>query len=109
MALAKQIDSRTLLSWIEQKKEFTLLDIRPLAQREACYIPESINVDVYEELKAGNVNALDGYNFNPLQPVVVFCAGGKLSVFAAQILSEKGVEAYSLIGGMDAWNTTRKG
>lgn len=104
MAGVKQIDTRTLVSWLESKKEFTILDIRPKSEREEWFIPESKYFNAYDELKAGNVNALDDFNFDRQKPVVTLCARGKLSLFAAELLANKGVETYSLEGGMNAWN-----
>lgn len=101
----KQIDTRTLVSWLENKKEFTILDIRPQTEREEWSIPESKYFNAYDELKAENINALDAFEFDTQKPVVTLCARGKLSLFAAEILANKGVETYSLEGGMNAWNT----
>ena len=105
MADVKQIDTRTLTSWLENKKEFTILDIRPKSEREEWFIPESKYFNAYDELKAGNVNALDDFNFDHQNPVVTICARGKLSLYAAELLANKGVETYSLDGGMNSWNT----
>lgn len=105
MAELKQIDTKTLVSWIENKKEFTILDIRPQTEREEWFIPESIYFNAYDELKAGNVNALDGFKLDNQKPVVTLCARGKLSLFASEILTNKGIESYSLTGGMNAWNS----
>lgn len=101
----KQIDTKTLVSWLANKKEFTILDIRPQAERDEWYIPESEYYNAYDELKAGNVQALDNLEFDNQKPVVTLCARGKLSIFAAELLANKGIETYSLDGGMNAWNT----
>ncbi len=106
MAEVKQIDSKTLVSWLANKKEFTILDIRPPAEREEWFIPESEYFNAYDELKSGNTNALDTFQLNLEKPVVTLCARGKLSIFAAEILANKGVDAYTLEGGMNAWNTS---
>lgn len=105
MAEVKQIDTKTLVSWIENKKEFTILDIRPQAEREEWFIPESNYFNAYDELKAGNINALDDLKIDNQKPVVTLCARGKLSLFATEILANKGIESYSLTGGMNAWNS----
>jgi glyoxylase-like metal-dependent hydrolase (beta-lactamase superfamily II)/rhodanese-related sulfurtransferase len=105
MAEVKQIDTKTLVAWLSHKKEFTILDIRPAAEREEWFIPESKYFNAYEELKAGNINALDDFVFDPQKPVVTLCARGKLSLFAAELLANKGIETYSLEGGMNAWNS----
>ena len=45
MAEIKQIDTPTLVSWLEIKKEFTILDIRPQSERTEWQIPESIYIN----------------------------------------------------------------
>ena len=50
MAEVKQIDSKTLVSWLETKKEFTILDIRPQTERDEWFIPESKYFNAYDEL-----------------------------------------------------------
>ena len=105
MTEVKQIDIKTLVSWIDNKKEFTILDIRPPSEREEWFIPESTYFNAYDELKAGNINALDDFKFDNQKPIVTLCARGKLSLFASEILANKGVETYSLQGGMTAWNS----
>ncbi len=106
MAEVKQLHSKTLVYWLIIKKEFTILDIRPLIERAEWFIPESKNLNAYIELKAGNSNALDNINFDHQKPVVTLCARDKLSVFAAELLANKSVETYALNGGMNSWNTT---
>lgn len=104
MAEIKQIDTQTLVSWLKNKKEFTILDIRPQAEREEWFIPESNYFNAYDELKAGNSNALDDFKFDKQKPIVTLCSRGKLSLFASEIFANKGIESYSLKGGMNAWN-----
>lgn len=90
---------------VRKKKDFTILDIRPQTEREEWFIPESNYFNAYDELKAGNINALDDFRFDNQKPVVTLCARGKLSLFATEILANKGIESYSLTGGMNAWNS----
>lgn len=104
MAEIKQIDTPTLVSWLEIKKEFTILDIRPQSERTEWQIPESIYINAYDELKSGNENALDVLDLDKSKTVITVCTKGRLSLFAAEILDKKGYEAYSLEGGMSAWN-----
>ena len=47
---------------------------------------------------------MDDLNIDKNNPVVTVCARGRLSQVAAKILSENGYDAYSLEGGMKAWN-----
>ncbi|AYQ31922.1 MBL fold metallo-hydrolase [Runella sp. SP2] len=99
-----EIDSQTLSNWLKAGKNVSILDIRSLSERAEWRIPQSLHADVYDALKAGNEKALDFLSFDKNIPVVSLCAGGKLSLFATEILSRKGYEAYSLSGGMKAWN-----
>ena len=104
MATIKEIDTQQLSNWLEIGKEITILDIRPITERNEWYIPNSVHINAYDSLKAGNSEALNDLSIDIKKPVVTFCAGGKLSQFATEILTEKGFDAYSLQGGMKAWN-----
>jgi glyoxylase-like metal-dependent hydrolase (beta-lactamase superfamily II)/rhodanese-related sulfurtransferase len=104
MALIKTIDTQKLSNWLKEGKKITILDIRPIAERNEWYIPNSIHIKIYESLKSGNVQALDDVQIDNQIPVVTLCAGGNLSKFATEILASKGFDAYSLEGGMKAWN-----
>lgn len=104
MATVKTIDTQTLSDWLAADKKVAILDIRPLSERTEWHIPQSIHLDVYENLKARNRDAFDFLLLDKLFPVVTLCAGGNLSLFAAELLSENGYDAYSLEGGMKAWN-----
>jgi glyoxylase-like metal-dependent hydrolase (beta-lactamase superfamily II)/rhodanese-related sulfurtransferase len=98
-----KIDVKTLVSWLTKKKPATILDIRPKQEREEWSIPGSIHADVYQKLKDGQKNVFSNYKF-PDSPIVTVCGAGKTSRIAAEQLKEKGFEAYSLDGGMKAWN-----
>lgn len=98
-----KIDVKTLVSWLLKKRPVTILDVRPKQEREEWSIPGSRHADVYENLKAGERDVFSGYKL-PDAPVVTVCGAGKTSLMAAEQLKEKGFEAYSLEGGMKAWN-----
>lgn len=98
-----KIDIKTLASWMSRKKPVTILDVRPKKDREEWSIPGSIHADVYYKLKGGENNVFSDYKL-PKGPVVTVCGAGKTSQIAAELLRKKGFEAYSLDGGMKAWN-----
>ncbi|MGE0771518.1 MAG: MBL fold metallo-hydrolase [Cyclobacteriaceae bacterium] len=98
------IDKNQLSTWLKEKRPVTILDIRPLKEREEWLIPGSIHVNVYDKLKANDPTAFDGIELPKNQPVVTVCGGGKLSVTAAEKLLDNGYKALSLQGGMKAWN-----
>ncbi len=99
-----KIDVKTLSGWLSEKKPVTILDVRPKQEREEWSIPESVHADVFDELKANNPGVLDSINLPNNMPVVTVCAGGKTSLIAAGYLNQNGFDAYSLEGGMKAWN-----
>jgi len=104
MESVKTIDAHTLNAWLASGQPVSLLDIRPLQERLEWRIPQSLHIDVYNQLKAGNATGLQTLHLDKNVPVVTFCAGGKLSLFAAEALTRMGYSVYSLEGGMKAWN-----
>lgn len=104
MEAVKQIDTNTLRTWLEEGKEVSVLDIRPIQERTEWFIPGSIYLNAYDKLKANNPDALQGLHLDKTVPVVAICAGGKTSLIAADILQKQGFEAYSLEGGMKGWS-----
>src|SRR5688572_15146217 len=98
------VDTNTLRTWLETGKKVSILDIRPMHERDEWFIPQSIHFDAYEKLKANDATALQGVQLNKSIPVVTVCAGGKTSMIAANILQQKGYNAFSLQGGMKGWS-----
>jgi rhodanese-related sulfurtransferase len=79
------IDTDQLSTWLKEKRPVTILDIRPLSEREEWLIPGSIHANIYDKLKANDPTAFDGIELPKTQPVVTVCGGGKLSVTAADL------------------------
>jgi glyoxylase-like metal-dependent hydrolase (beta-lactamase superfamily II) len=104
METISTIDMPTLRDWLENGKPLTVIDVRPLAERQEWAIPGSFHLDVYDQLKADNKDALDSVILPKDVPVVTVCAAGRMSMRAAELLQEKGLEVYSLTGGMKAWS-----
>lgn len=98
------IDVSTLSEWLREKRPVTVLDVRPLEQREEWAITGSVHIDIYDKLKNGDQRAFDGVPLNVDQPIVTVCAAGKTSLIAAELLKQKGYSVYSLRGGMKEWN-----
>ncbi len=98
------IDTEKLSTWLTEKRNVNVLDIRPLKEREEWSIPGSIHANVYDKLKANDPDAFEGIQLPTNGPIVTVCSGGKLSITAAEKLKEKGYDALSLLGGMKAWN-----
>ena len=98
------IDVETLRSWLEEGKPVVVLDVRAAADRATWAIPGSLHIDAYDELKAHNAHALDGVVLPSDVPVVTVCNSGYTSQIASKQLESRGIEAMSLVGGMQAWS-----
>lgn len=102
--MAEQIDVSKLREWLEEKRPFTVLDVRSDEDREQWSIPGSIHVNAYEGLKAGKRDLFSDVSLPVGVPVVTVCNRGIVSEIAAKQLVEAGVSAVSLQGGMQAWS-----
>jgi len=79
-----------------------LLDVRTDAEVKEGTIAGSQNI-IYDDAFA---NKLGGLSADI--PIFVFCAAGKRSAKAAEILKEKGFkEVYQLKGGLNAWKDAK--
>lgn len=103
MTDVKTIDSKTLQKWLETGIAVSIIDIRPIQDILEWVIPQSISLNVYDKLKVNDETAFDTLYIQKNIPVVVVCAGGKLSLTGAEILQKKGFDAYSLNGGINQW------
>jgi glyoxylase-like metal-dependent hydrolase (beta-lactamase superfamily II)/rhodanese-related sulfurtransferase len=100
----KTISVQELQKMLETGQPVTILDVRPQLQREEWKIAESTHIDAYQDLLSGKEDALHGFNAPREVPVVTVCAAGRTSLLAADRLTASGYTAYSLEGGMKAWN-----
>jgi glyoxylase-like metal-dependent hydrolase (beta-lactamase superfamily II) len=89
---------------LNNKDRVFILDVRPMEQRQEWKIADSIHLDAYKQLNAGDETAFDLIEVPPNSTVVTVCAAGRTSMLAAGLLAKKGIKAYSLEGGMKAWN-----
>ena len=106
MSQEKQsIDSETLRRWLAEGRKVTVLDIRKPSDRAEWFIPGSIHVDAYDALKVNDPNALADVELPGGIPVVTVCGMGITSSVAAQQLTTRGIDAFTLEGGMKAWST----
>ena len=87
-----------------RKEPVFILDVRPASERQEWQIAGSTHIDAYERLKAGDLSVLDEVDLPSDTTIVTVCAAGKTSQIASAALRKKGIRAYSLKGGMKAWN-----
>src|SRR4030095_4795103 len=101
----ENINAETLRAWLEKDEPVFILDVRPKEQREEWQIPGSHYVDAYKRLNEGDNSVLNEIEIPENMKVVTVCAAGRTSEIAADALRKKGIEAWSLEGGMKAWGT----
>jgi glyoxylase-like metal-dependent hydrolase (beta-lactamase superfamily II) len=99
------ISADKLRKWLEEDEPVFMLDIRPPSQREDWQIPGSHYLDAYTRLNNGDNSVMDEIAIPENSKVVTVCAAGRTSRKAMELLRLKGIEAYSLEGGMKAWST----
>ena len=99
-----EVDVATLQSWLANDRPVVVLDVRTGEDREQWSIPGSRHVNAYHDLKSGRRGPLDDLSLSAGVPVVTVCNMGKTSAIAAEKLRERGVDARSLRGGMQAWS-----
>jgi rhodanese-related sulfurtransferase len=100
--MTREIDARTLQDWLTQKKPVSVLDIRQEHDRQQWWIPESLHVDAYDSLKAGDPGPLATLSLPDDRPVVTVCGSGRVSLKAAGILVRCAGFPRLLPGGMRA-------
>lgn len=102
--MEKTITVKELQERLSKHEKVFILDVRPADQRKEWKIADSVHVDAYRQLNAGDDTALDNVELPEGSTVVTVCAAGRTSLLASRLLRRKGVDAYSLEGGMKAWN-----
>ena len=101
----KSIDTNTLRDLLDKGSDVLVLDIRPIEQREEWQIPGSTYLNAYKRLNEGDLSVLDEVQIPKNTKVVTVCAAGRTSQIASDALREKGIDAYSLEGGMKSWTS----
>jgi glyoxylase-like metal-dependent hydrolase (beta-lactamase superfamily II)/rhodanese-related sulfurtransferase len=98
------ITATDLRGLLETGKDIFVLDVRPLNERSEWQIPGSVHLDAYQRLNDNDLTVMEGIDIPLNKKVITVCAAGRTSMMAAQELRNKGIEAYSLAGGMKAWS-----
>ncbi len=92
-----EITANELLSWMEDGKEFRLIDVREEYEYNEAHIPGA------QLLPLGQL--ADNYTLLDKEDVIVLvCRSARRSGEAAAFLSEQGyTQVYNLLGGMLEW------
>lgn len=82
-----------------------LLDIRHADEFQQWHIPDSENVDVYDELRDGPGKAKAAFEDIPSEKeIVTVCGAGIVSATATDVLRDMGYDAKTLEGGLRGWS-----
>jgi glyoxylase-like metal-dependent hydrolase (beta-lactamase superfamily II) len=86
-----------------------VLDVRHEAEFEDWHIPDSINVDVYDELTDDPERAEEALSDLPREErIVTVCAAGVVAQTATEVLGELGYDAVTLTDGMNGWSRVHR-
>ncbi|MFC7096833.1 rhodanese-like domain-containing protein [Halobaculum marinum] len=90
---------------------YYLLDIRPRDDYERGHIGGSHNVPVYDDLRAGDEDALRRHldEIPRDREVVTICKMGIVAKRATRVLDDEGYDAATLLGGMSGWRGYQSG
>ncbi|MGE0885381.1 MAG: rhodanese-like domain-containing protein [Blastocatellales bacterium] len=92
-----QITVDELKEWIDDKRDFQLIDVRQPGEYESGHAPRTVNIKL-----AGLAEKLNA--FDPEDATVVICAGGYRSSVGTSILARRGFnKLFNVIGGTSAW------
>ena len=95
----KEIDHQTLKLWLDEDKEFTLVDVREESEYGYAHIANANNVPRgVLELKIADIQP----DADAL--IVLYCGGGNRSALTADVLQQMGyANVVSLAGGWRTW------
>src|SRR3989338_6780712 len=90
----------------ENKEEFLILDIRDEFKFRNNHIPESRNIDVYNDVHEGNYDEIkEKLKVLPKEKIIVtVCNAGVTAQPASKLLEEMGYRTAVLEKGMIGWN-----
>jgi glyoxylase-like metal-dependent hydrolase (beta-lactamase superfamily II)/rhodanese-related sulfurtransferase len=102
-----QIPPQELAERLDRGESFQVLDVRAPEKVERGHIEMGAELD-FHALPNSKILALPDVkqlHLDATRPVAVVCGHGNSSKKATAFLRERGYEAYSVIGGMAAWET----
>ena len=87
------ISAWQLEAYLDEKRQFTLLDVRDEAAFYEGHLEGAVNIPLEElEMRADEISRD--------RPVIVYCGHGSRSMQAARFLDQLGYRAASVVGGL---------
>ena len=93
----KEIDPRTLVEWLQEDKDFRLIDVRSVAEFGQGIIPKGEQLPLH-------LVPLRADELERDRDIVLYCRTGARSAQACAFLGERGFDqVYNLRGGIVTW------
>lgn len=110
MALMSELAPEQLAERLQATEDDPLvLDIRHEEQYDEWHIPNSVNVDLYQELTSDPHSAKEKLEGLPDErEIVTVCAEGIVAQTARSVLDEMGYSAVTLTDGMAGWSRVHR-
>ena len=102
-----QIPPQELAERLDQGEPLQVLDVRAAEKVAAGHVMlgSALKFRAMPNAKLLALSSLDDLGLDPKRPVAVICNRGNSSKQSTAFLRERGYEAFSVIGGMAAWQT----
>ncbi|MFT4884020.1 MAG: glyoxylase-like metal-dependent hydrolase (beta-lactamase superfamily II) [Natronomonas sp.] len=104
-----EIRPEDLSERLQTTDDVLVVDVRHEEDYEDWHIPNSVNVDVYDELSDDPETAKETLDELPEEKeVVTVCAAGIIADDATDVLDELGYDAATLADGMNGWSRVHR-
>jgi len=101
--VAESIAPEKLRQWLDESRDFTLLDARNDYEIVSGTFPQSTHLDIkhFRHFKSAVEDAVAAGRLDPMKPLVTYCTGGIRCEKAAPWLKDQGFrEVYQVDGGL---------
>ncbi|MEQ8908499.1 MAG: rhodanese-like domain-containing protein [Vicingaceae bacterium] len=96
----KNLDVKTFKEKINSDPQAVIIDVRTPEEEAEGLIENSVNMNLMEQSFPAKVMDLD-----KSKNYYVYCRSGGRSATACQFMSQQGLSAFNLEGGIQAWNS----
>ncbi|MGQ7842940.1 oxygen-dependent tRNA uridine(34) hydroxylase TrhO [Granulosicoccus sp. 3-233] len=100
---APALPPETVAQWLDEERDFTLLDTRNVYEVESGTFEQAEHLDIahFRDYQRAVTQALEDGSLDPSKPIVTFCTGGIRCEKAAPWMIEQGFsEVYQIEGGI---------
>jgi rhodanese-related sulfurtransferase len=103
-AQAPQINAKDLQD-LKQREEILLIDVRTSAEFDRSHIPGAIHIPLRDIEDGSGIKTIQNLQQQQSKKIVTYCHSGARSHRAIDRLSQAGISATNLTGGIVQWRT----